>query len=164
MTAALAIPAGERGVLRLFALDQAVEPGAVAQMLGVGDLDQGQIDVIDLGDLSGIGLAQYLAEGFAISADQLDIATLDALTGHVLLIRSHAFQGRATTLAPSPHMTLIATFDETPTNWTAEPMQTTISRPPLSPRAARSASRRIGAIIFAMVMVLILLIVILVIP
>jgi hypothetical protein len=164
LTAALAIPKGERGVLRLFALDKAAESGAVAQLLGVADLDPDQIDVIDLADLSGLGLAEYLTEGFAISPDQLDRARLDALTGHVLMIRSHAFRGRATTLTPSPQMTLIATFDETPTNWTSEPLQTASARRRLSPRAARSSARRIGAILFAVVMALVLLIVLLVIP
>jgi len=165
----LKILPGERGILRLFVLDlppqqaRDMNDQTAANLLGVDDLDPGQIDIIDLADLTGIGLAQYLAEGFAISPDQLDRASLDALIGHVLIIRSPAFRGRAATLAPSPQLTLVATISETPTNWTGAPLPTDSAHPRLSPRDERANARRFGATIFAVVMALVLLIVILVI-
>jgi len=165
----LKIPPGERGILRLFALDPGpkqardINDQTAANLLGVHDLDPGQIDIIDLADLTGIGLSQYLVEGFAISLDQLDRAKLDALTGHVLIVRSPAFRGHAATLALAPHLTPITTFSETPTNWTGRPLPTKSAHPRLSPRAERANIRRNGATVFAVVVSLMILIAVLVI-
>lgn len=169
MTAPLTIPSGERGILRLFSLDMPgeqarflSEPGAAAQMLGVDDLDPAQIDIISLDDLSDIGLAQYLMDGFSIPADQIDIPALSALSGHVMLVRSRAFKDRATTLTPAPQLALIASFTEPLTDWSATHMQTTSAHSRPSPRTIRSETRRLGFGLFAFTMVLVVAIVILV--
>jgi len=159
---------GERNILRLFALElpsQQLSSGneqTATELLGVNDLDPEQIDLIDLADLTGIGLSQYLVDGFAISPDQLDHASLDALTGQLLIIRSAAFRGSAATLTLSPHLTPIATISETPTNWTGGPLPTKSAHSRLIPRAERANARRNGATIFAVVVTLMILIVILV--
>lgn len=166
MTTTLSIPPGERGILRLFSLDMPAEqarfltePGAAAQMLGTDDLDPAQIDVIALDDLADIGLPQYLIDGFSIPPDQINIPTLTTLTGHVLLVRSRAFKGRATTLTPAPQLALIATLTEPQTDWSAPPMQSTISHNRASPRAIRAETRRLGFALFAATMVLVVVIV-----
>ena len=169
MTAPLTIPADERGLLRLFSLDMPAEqarflsePGAAAQMLGVDDLDPAQTDIIALDDLADIGLSQYLIDGFSIPPDQIDIPTLTALSGHVMLVRSRAFRNRATTVTPAPQLTLIATFTEPQTDWSAPPMQTPSAHLRPSPRTIRSETRRLGFALFAFTMVLVVAIVILV--
>lgn len=173
MTDPLAVRPGENGILRLFALDMAAEqarllgePGAVAKMLGVQDqdldLDPEQINLINIADLSDISLAGYLTQGCAIPEDQVDHAAMAALSGHVLAIRSRAFRGRAATLAPTPRLTLIGAYSETPADWSAKPMQTSTHSRRRSPRAARSQARRIGSAVFAVIMALLVAIVILV--
>ncbi len=163
------IQKGERGLIRLFALDlppeQAEflrEPGAVAQMLGVSALDHDQIDVIRIVDLEELGLVGYLTTGLGVPADQIDPerAVLDGLRGHVLAIRSKAFAGQAMTLRPDPGLRLIATFREPGADWGAQPLTASSAQPfsaKPSPRAARNRARRIGATLFAAVMGLIIL-------
>jgi len=163
MSDPLTIAAGERGVIRLFTLDMPAEqarflnePGAAAQMLGGTDLDPAQIDIIKIADLAGVGLAEYLMQGCSVPADQIDQTALAAITGHVLLIRSRAFKGRATTLAPSPPLTLVASFTETLTDWSAKPMQSPDIKRRISPRSARSQARRVGFSLFVVIMTLII--------
>ncbi len=158
----LRVRAGERGVIRLFALDMAPEqahflgePGAVAQMLGVADLDPDHIDIIALADLEQLGLAGYLAEGCAVPVGQIDQARLTTLTGHVLLIRSPAFRDVATILKPAPQLNLISTYAETPTDWSPKPIRTDSSKPRMPPQIARDATHRVGAIVFAVMMLLV---------
>jgi hypothetical protein len=162
MTDPLVVLANERGVIRLFALnmppEQArflAEPGAADQMLGVANLDPDQIDLIAIDDLEELGLTGYLIDGFAISSDQIYRAKLKAITGYVLLVRSHAFYGQPATLQPAPELTLIATYQEPSTDWSAEPMPTASAKPRISPRAGRSEARRIGATLFGVMMLLI---------
>ncbi|MFT7593284.1 MAG: hypothetical protein ACI8R4_000597 [Paracoccaceae bacterium] len=169
-TPSVTIAAGERGVLRLFALNMPAEqarflaePGAAAQMLGVAelDLDPDQIEVITLGDLDQMGLAGYLTQGFEIPADQIDRAALAALTGHILLLRSRAFRDQPATLKPAPQLTLIASYTEPQTNWHAAPIPDDTAQQAIArrapPRAARSQARRIGSALFAVMMTLIAL-------
>lgn len=171
MSDPLTIAAGEHGVIRVFALEmrpeQAAflrEPGAVDQMLGVEGLDPAQIDVIRLADLEDLGLAGYLTEGCGIPEDQIapDRAKLAALTGYVLVLRSRAFGGRAVRLTPAPGLRLIASYREPGTDWRGGPIEAEsalpFSAPRLSPRAARSRARRIGATLFGIVMALIFLV------
>jgi len=158
----LTIRPGERGVIRLFALDMSAEqvrflaePGAVAQLLGLTDLDPAQFDIITLGDLEDIGLAGYLTQGFSVPDDQIDHTQLDALAGHALLIRSRAFSGQAATLTPDPRIALIATYTEPSTDWSAGRLETASARPRTSPRQARSEARRIGFGFFVIIMTLV---------
>jgi hypothetical protein len=169
----LNVRVGERGVIRLFALnmppeqvrflaESGGEPGAADQLLGLSGLDPEQIDIIAVDALDDLGLAGYLAEGCAVPKDQIDRAQLRDVTGHVLLIRSRAFNNDAARLTPAPQLTLIATYCETQTDWSAEPIETASARPRLSPRAARSRATRIGFALFAVMMTLILIVVTLV--
>ncbi|MFW8635724.1 hypothetical protein [Cribrihabitans pelagius] len=172
MAEVIHIPAGERGVVRLFALEmrpeQAAflkEPGALAQVLGLENSgiepDMEQVEIFPAEDLEDIGLAGYLTEGLGVPQTQVeeDRAMLEALEGHVLLIRSRAFAGREVRLTPAQSITLKGTYGERQTNWESAPLSTEsaelYSAPPLPPRAAREKARRIGATLFAIVMALI---------
>lgn len=170
MSGVIQIPAGERGVIRLFVLDmrpeQAAflkEPGALAQVLGIKTLDMEQVEIFPVSDLEEIGLAGYLIEGCGVPRAQVeeDHEMLQALDGHVLLIRSRAFGGEETRLTPAEQIVLKGTYGERQTNWSAAPATSEsakpYSAPKLSPREARSQARRIGAALFAIVMVLIAL-------
>lgn len=169
---ALIVPQGERGRIRVFALDMRPEqaeflrePGAADQVLGLAGLDPAQIDVIRIADLEELGLAGYLTEGCGLPEEQIapDRAMLQALRGHVLVLRSRAFGGRAAVIAPEPGVRLIATYAEPGTNWRAEPIRTDSARPysaaRQSPREARARARRIGASLFAVVMTLVALLI-----
>ena len=71
MTAGTPEVAVQRDMLLLFALDlpaEAVEflrgdAGALAQALGLSSLAPHRVEVVDLADLAGVGLATYLTEG-----------------------------------------------------------------------------------------------------
>ncbi|WP_264211024.1 hypothetical protein [Leisingera thetidis] len=172
MTGAIHIPAGERGVIRLFALDmrpeQAAflkEPGALAQVLGIEALDMEQVEIFPVSDLEDIGLTGYLTDGCGVPRAQVeeDRGMLETLEGHVLLIRSRAFSDAETRLTPADQITLAGTYGERQTDWSAPPATADsakpYSAPKLPPRAARSQARRIGAVLFAVVMLLFLLLI-----
>ncbi|AZV76768.1 hypothetical protein EBB79_01895 [Parasedimentitalea marina] len=161
------IPAGERDMIRVFDLgmrpEQARflrEPEALAQVLGIDEINLDQVEIFPLTDLEDLGLVGYLNEGCGIAADQLapDHARLMGLTGHVLLIRSRAFGGEETRLTPARQITFIGAYGEDQTQWTGAPIQTDsaklYSAPRLSPREGRAKARRIGASLFAVVMLL----------
>lgn len=169
MDPVLHIPAGERGIIRVFDLDMRPEqakflrePGALAQVLGVEDINLDQVEIFPLTDLEDLGLVGYLNQGCGIAADQLttDRARLTSLTGHVLLIRSRAFGGDEIRLTPASQITFIGAYGEDQTQWTGAPIQTDsakpYSAPRLSPRASRAKARRIGASLFTVVMLALL--------
>ncbi|WP_424985153.1 hypothetical protein [Microbulbifer sp. S227A] len=168
MSELITVSAQETGVLRLFALDMPREqvrfldePGALDDVLGVSGLDTDHVEIFPVGDLDELGLRGYLAEGHAIPKDQLD-ASLADVTGHVLLLHSRAFGGKAITLTPDAALRPLGVYSVTPTDWTAHPSPVPASaRPytgaPQSPRAARNRARRIGGGIFAGVMLLVVL-------
>lgn len=166
MTGVIEIPAGESGVIRVFDLDMRPEqaqflrePGALAQVLGIEDINLDHVEIFPVSDLEELGLAGYLTQGCGIAQEEIapDLAALKKLSGHVLLLRSRAFNGAATRLTPASQIRPIASFGETPITWSAQPQPTPESSrlytgPKLSPRAARHAARRIGAALFAVVM------------
>ena len=171
MTGVIEIPAGERGVIRVFDLDMVPEqarfmrePGALAQVLGIDEINLDHVEIFPVSDLEELGLAGYLTQGCGIPEAEIapDLAALKKLSGHVLLLRSRAFDGAATRLTPASQISLLASYDEQQINWTApsQPVPESskpYSAPKASPRQARHAARRIGAALFAVVMSLIAL-------
>jgi hypothetical protein len=164
----ITVAAGERRVVRVFALDLPAaqlaflreEPNAIADMLGGGPLDPDHVDLIRLRDLDDLGLAGYLSEGCDVDAADLAAQRdrIEALTGHVLVVLSRAFSGEARMLQPKPGVTLAARFGQRETDWSANAPLTSDSAKPHSaprpaPRKARADARRIGAAIFAVFMV-----------
>ncbi|WP_299688636.1 hypothetical protein [uncultured Tateyamaria sp.] len=131
MTTPIDIPAHERGVVRVFALSMtdaeartlSENPNAIAEALGVDTpLDANHLELFPITDLEGVGLAGYLNEGAGVPLEALgrDRGKLDKLGGWVLVLFSLAFEDRATTLRPASNLTLIGTYGETRTDYSAE--------------------------------------------
>lgn len=122
MTEPLAIPAGERGTVRVFAVELppeeaqgfAADPAAVARALGAPALDPAHVDVFPVSRIAALGLPALLAEGHGIppAALEQDAETLAALDGHVVLVSSGAFGGTGGTLAVAPPLRLVGTYRE----------------------------------------------------
>jgi hypothetical protein len=154
MTDPIAIPAGERHTLRLFALDmarpeldllarpdptdtavQADRTALLSQLLGLTYLDPDFVEVFDIADLADLGLTGYLSEGGNIPDAQIDRDRdrLDGLTGPVLALFSRALQGEAATLHPDPRLSLIGTYTEEVPPVHFEPLPTGMAQGSLTP-------------------------------
>jgi len=160
------VTAHERGVLRLFALNdqlgmEIAHSGVLDdlwQALGTPPLHEPEVQIVILRAIADMGLPAFLAQAYDIDGSEIaaHAGTLKAQTGTIALIRSGAFNGQARQLTLSDDARLIATFNEPGPDWRAKPMPATpLSRQ--SPRAARSRARRIGFSLFAVMMTLILL-------
>ncbi|WP_170784994.1 hypothetical protein [Ruegeria lacuscaerulensis] len=156
----LTVAPHERGVIRLFTLDMRAEeakflrePGAADQVLGVDGLDTGQIDIFPVSDLEDLGLYGYLHEGCGVSEDQLNRATLDAIEGWVMVVRSAAFHDRAANLTPDARLHLQGLYTEEATNWTGGPIDTESARPFSAPQSPieTGAPNRIGSALLAVI-------------
>lgn len=166
------IRSGERGLVRLFALNMPPgqvrflqDSGGAGDVLGLADLNPEFVEVFPVTDLQGLGLAGYLIEGCGIPAEQIapDRAVIDGLQGHVMIVLSRAFDDAAATLVPIPGVDLIGCYSEPATDWTGGPLSAESAKPNtgprLSPRQARSQARRIGGIAFTVFMAIILVLV-----
>jgi hypothetical protein len=118
------VGAGERGLVRVFAIDAAPEKAAawldtesadwpLPRALGVAALDPGAVQVVRVRELGEIGLSGLLEAGHGVDEAQLEgrRETLDAETGLVAVIRSTAFAGPAE-LRPAPPLRLLGVFAE----------------------------------------------------
>lgn len=163
------IKAHEHGVVRLFAIDlpaadaQSFDTDALAAALGGVPLDGEQVDLINLNDLEDMGLDGYLIHG--IGAAKSEVIQLrpqiNALKGHVALIRSAAFGGMAATLAPQKPIRWVATFGEVPLDLTSTPLRSESAKGTLSAPAAPFTPDHIGLpkwtyIAFAFIAIIIL--------
>ena len=121
----ITIPKGERAVIRVFAINrppaemrsalaQTPKPDLARELLGAPHLNTATAEIFPVSDLAGVGLAAYLADGYAVPQEALkeNRARLDALDGYVLLLFSESFGGRETRLEPGPDVTLIVTYGE----------------------------------------------------
>lgn len=115
------IKATERGAVRVFTTelepegDAAITPQNVHKLLGDGvTLISSKVEVFPSKVLAGLGLTNYLAEGYGIPAEDMagKAAALDALKGLVIIIPSSAFGGNEQVLEPSPALRFIGTFRE----------------------------------------------------
>lgn len=126
MSVEMNITATEHGVVRLFAIEtaQSFDHADLETALGVESLDPKQVDMIALDDLDELGLEGYLALGMGIPAEEIQAMRpqLSALKGDVALIRSAAFQGKATTLRPQSPLRWIASFGEQRLDTSSTPM------------------------------------------
>lgn len=159
MSERIHIKSGEHGVVRLFAVDLPAEEIAaftrrngtwpLRDSLGAERLDPDKVEVFDVADLSGVGLAGYLEEGMGIAPEQIAPmrAQIDALRGAVLVLPSSAFGGTEQTLAPRAPLRLVARFSEEREPVSFDPLpdesaQPTAPAPPArpEPKAASDAA------------------------
>lgn len=150
------IPNGERGVVRLFAIDipisdlskikapKADAPPLGAQLgrfLGVDWIDPAQAELFDVADLEGLGLTGYLTEGAGIP--DADVAshteTLNGVNGVALIVFSKAFGDVETTLQLSRETRFIGRYEQTTPAIHFEPLksdaaQGTLEGPVPAPR------------------------------
>jgi hypothetical protein len=110
--------------LRLLHLD--LPPEAVerfTQMAGTGEwplkyglgatrLRDSFIDVVAIKDLEPMRLTQYLADAYDISPKVFgaDLARVDTLTGHVVVLPPQAFDETSQTLSVAPPLTVIGSY------------------------------------------------------
>jgi len=102
----LSMPASEAEALKT--------PEALSSVLGTPLSRPDQAEVLDTADISSMGLTGYLLAGFDVDPEAAaqQRARLDALTGHVLLLRAAALPPGGATLSPAPALTHIATLPE----------------------------------------------------
>ncbi len=95
------------------------------EALGAEALDPAGVDVIQIEDLTGVGLPGYLIDGSGMDPEAIeaDRARLMVLSGHVLVIHSSAFQGTAQTLIPGPELTFIARYSGPGSSFVGEPLR-----------------------------------------
>lgn len=137
----VSIPAHDQHGLRVFTARLTPEDlrrdkaALVAALLRDPDLDPAFVEIFDLADLSGVGLAGYLTEGLGVpdAAVAADRTRLDALQGPVLILLSKALHGRAVTLTPDPRLTLVGTFAEASPPVHFEPLPTAAAKGTLTP-------------------------------
>lgn len=154
----LRIPAGERGVVRVFALRieagdiQALRaPGAMGTALGLPGIDTDYVEAFPLTDLAGLGLAMYLTEGCGVPESIIapEADRLDALEGAVMIVLSKAFGGKAVQLHPSTQLNLVGVFAQTPVDWSGNgPIKSASALPGSGPAASASQSRPLRAMAY----------------
>lgn len=165
----LAIPAHDHTGVRVFSARltpdelQRDKARLSAELLGDPDLDPAFVEIFDVADLSGVGLAGYLTDGMGVPEAALtaDRSRLDALTGPVLILLSKALHGRAATLAPDPRLTLVGTYveDRPPVHF--EPLPSATAQGTLTPDLPTDrAPQRPGAalLLFGAALVLVALV------
>jgi hypothetical protein len=131
----------ENGVVRVFAVSRPMadmaralrqaSKGAIASGLLRHEVTAEDIELFALSDLTGLGLRQYLTEGYSIPAEalQADRARLDALDGYVLLLLSRVSNEAHVEFTPSPDLTLIGTYREPRENRAAVPIAAQAAKP-----------------------------------
>lgn len=161
MTPGLDVPAFERGVIRVFSPDATdpslaavlpphpVDAGHFAPLLGLSTLSEDGIDRITLSDLADFTLSEFLQIGHDLSAETLAAhrETLDQLKGHLFLVHSSAFSGKAVTLRPASGLVFVGAFRQT--ELPPAPIALPEKEKPevLTPPGQSLASRRTGSLL-----------------
>ncbi|HEV8035079.1 hypothetical protein [Yoonia sp.] len=127
MSETFQVSATEHGVIRVFMVNlgadeaarfaenpDATTPAPINRALGVDELDHTFVELFALNSLEGVGLAGYLVEGLGVA--EADVAPyrsrLNGMSGHVLIVLSKAFGGRAATITPVAPLKWIGTYTE----------------------------------------------------
>lgn len=161
----ITIPKHEHGVIRVFSVSRPMaemtrhlKQGrkiALASSLLNKDVQGGDIELFALSDLTGVGLASYLTDGYAIDKSDVraDRARLEALDGYVLLLFSTISIEEEVTLKPSADLTLIGTYAEPKAAHSAAPITTDAAKPysGVTPPPTKLRRSRIGSVFTAAV-------------
>ena len=115
------VTATEFGLVRLLSTEldppdaAAITAQNVHRLLGDDiTLDPAKVEVINSLVLEGLGLRNYLIQGYGVAEADLEgkAAALDALNGLIILIPSSAFMGVEQALDPNPAIRFIGVFHE----------------------------------------------------
>ena len=138
MSELIEISASEHGRVRVFALDYALameiaHTGGLDRLcraLGVAQLQDADVQIIELGAIVDMGLVAFLREAYGVEVNEIASFAdkLRALKGTVAVLRSGAFGANPVTLKTGDEARLIATLTEP--NPAIPPMQ------PLTSQAA----------------------------
>ena len=130
----LTVTRGERGVVRVFALDLPKEQVAafttetyheedddrvdwpLRDALGIAHMDHDFVEVFPVSDLGEMDLGTYLVNGHGVSEDQVAAQSeaLAGVTGHVVIVLSGALETHDGPITPSGPLRHVATFREAP--------------------------------------------------
>ncbi|SFD91185.1 aspartate carbamoyltransferase catalytic subunit [Roseivivax sediminis] len=137
----LEVRAAETGIVRVFHLDlpaDAVErftgeagtgEWPVKYALGATALRRDFVEIVAIRDLGAMTLPGYLEEAYDIAGKDLeaDRAELEALTGHVLVLPSQAFERTAQTLDVRPPLRFVGAYREPGASAPAAPLHSAAS-------------------------------------
>lgn len=169
------IPQGEHGQIRLFAVNRPIETMTrdlrekdkqqlIADLLGF-DVPENGAELFLVSDLTGVGLARYLTDGYAVTDEQIsrNRSRLDALEGYILLLFSSVFDGRETSFETGADLTLIGTYGEEQPVMAAPPLMADAAlpytgTPSMTPRTAPRGGAGNVMIVLAVVVALGLLV------
>lgn len=125
MSDRIEVPTGETGVVRLFAVDlppEDIEDFAdferegwpLISALGLYDLNPSYVEIFPVDQLDDMGLTGYLNAAYNIAPEYLrdDRIALNQIKGHVALISSPAFRGKAQTLRLHSPLRWLGTWAE----------------------------------------------------
>jgi len=95
------------------------------------------VELVDIADLEGVGLARFLIEGDGASEAQIaaDQPRLDALQGQVMVVASGAFDPAGARLNPDAAVTLVGVYREDVPGVRFEPLPDAGARGVLTPPA-----------------------------
>jgi hypothetical protein len=169
------IAANERETVRVFAVDLPPveakpwlgDPDTIEASLGVA-LDHAHVEFFPAEDLKGLGLTQFLIDGYGIAEAEIapHRTRLDDAGPYLLLLRARAFGGAALRLRPKPPLVPLGAYAQAGTE-VAPPMPPRETAPgpaapaPDAPVPPAAKSPLIALLIFlglAVALILILLI------
>lgn len=108
----IGVPMGETRVVRLFWLGERISPEAFRILTQASHLDPRHVDIINVADLGEGGLYNYMVEGLGLPSQDINKAAIDALTDHVIFLRSAAFKGIAQNLQILPPLRYLGEYKE----------------------------------------------------
>lgn len=106
----LTIPANDHGQIRVFATEE--KPESLAALFGA-KLDETCVDIVRISDLGEMRLTDYIFQGYDMTADDVDLATINAITGWAILVLSRATGERQTALTLAPGLRHVTTYSAT---------------------------------------------------
>lgn len=169
MSTKIEIKPGERGTVRVFAVDIAkdqIKQFDVAAALGATHLDLEQVEIFDISDLQGLGLTGFLEDGHGIPADQLSDMRpqLEGLKGVLLIVPSRAFEDQAQTLTPDAPLRLVGTFfeDRPPVSFDPLPSEAALGNVNTDAKPRPSNAAMSGRVATVALLVLALLVVVMI--
>ncbi|WP_306130752.1 hypothetical protein [Roseovarius sp. MMSF_3350] len=149
MSDRIEIRESESGVVRVFDVDLTRAEAEtfnrrngswpLQEALGAESLDPHYVDLMQVEDLEGYGLSQYLEQGMGVSSHDLEDAhvLIEGLKGTVLVVGSGAFGGQAQVLTPRKPLRLVATFSEESSPVQFEPLPSAGAQVAPAPEEAR---------------------------